>query len=80
MTFTDKLLQKAFRCGRTICPFPFLDQGQEFIIFSYGCLDLSASILICDKGLVSDIKFQLRPIQTTGVSKSVFWGQKVYLF
>ena len=26
--------------------FPFLDQGQEFIIFSNGCLDLSANLLI----------------------------------
>ena len=28
--------------------FPFLDQGQKFIIFSSGCLDLSANILIVD--------------------------------
>ena len=25
--------------------FPFLDRGQEFVIFSNGCLDLSASII-----------------------------------
>ena len=32
--------------------FPFLDQGQEFIIFSNGCLDLSVNILIGDMVLV----------------------------
>ena len=30
----------------------FLDQGQEFIIFSYGCLDISANLLIGNMILV----------------------------
>ena len=28
----------------------FLDQGQEFVIFSNGCLDLSANLLIGNMG------------------------------
>ena len=32
--------------------FPFLDQGQEFVIFSNGCLDLFANVIIGDMVLV----------------------------
>ena len=35
--------------------FPFLDQGQEFIIFFNGCLDLSADLLIGNMVLVRNV-------------------------
>ena len=35
---------------------PFLDQGQEFVIFSNGCLDLSANFLIRDMILVRNVQ------------------------
>ena len=40
----------------------FLHQGQEFIIFSYGCLDLSANLLIGNVSLqeiFSDLRYHL---------------------
>ena len=35
--------------------FPFLDQGQQFVIFFNGCLEPSANILIGETFLVRDI-------------------------
>ena len=36
--------------------FPLLDQDQEFIVFSNGCLDLSANLLIGSMVLVRNVK------------------------
>ena len=38
--------------GLVALTFPFLDQTQEFLIFSNGCLDLSENIFIGDMMLV----------------------------
>ena len=39
--------------------FPLLDQGQEFIIFSNDCLDLSANLLIGNMVLVRNVTWPL---------------------
>ena len=38
---------------------PLLDQGQEFIIFSNDCLDLSANLLIGNMVLVQNVTWPL---------------------
>ena len=47
--------------------FPFLDQGQEFAIFSNGYLDFSANIIIGDMVLVCDVQQPLEAPHLKGL-------------
>ena len=49
------LNQKTLRHGQTILAFVF-DQGQEFVIFSNGCLDLSANLLFDNMVLIWNVQ------------------------
>ena len=54
----DCLCQKTLSYGYkhpSFC-FLFLDKGQQFILFSNGCLDLSANTVVCDMILLRDVQ------------------------
>ena len=49
------LNQKTLKHGKP-SKLPFLDQGQEFVIFSNGCLNLSANLLIGNMVFVRNVQ------------------------